>query len=256
MKFFSRLVPHGSTAPWTVQTVVLDLPKQTDSTSCGVFISFYAYYWINYRKFPTTGDFVQAQVPDLRLFMASRLSSVAHGGLSTHLERNKLRPDMNDLPISLRNLFLDIPFRGLHIWRDNEYNPIQVVPTSPPASVRHRPVASPGAITASPQAKIAKILHNIASPGANSAVPTSPPASVRHRPAASPGAITASPQAKIAKIQHNIASPGANSAAEARRPMPSHFLSPSRDAAASKKNQSSRLPADTNMSPVRRMLTL
>ena len=97
--------------------------------------------------------------------MASRLSSVAHGGLRILLENNNLQPDMSDLPISLRNMFLDIPLRNLHIWYDKSDNPNQIVPTSPHVSVRHRPDASPGAITASPEAKSAKIQLMIASPG-------------------------------------------------------------------------------------------
>ena len=97
--------------------------------------------------------------------MASRLSSVAHGGLRILLENNNLQPDMSNLPISLRNMFLDIPLRNLHIWYDKSDNPNQIVPTSPHVSVHHRPDAFPGAITASPEAKSAKIQHKIASPG-------------------------------------------------------------------------------------------
>ena len=164
-KFFSSLDLHGTNTPWTIQTVVTNLPKQTDDTSCGIFISFYALYWINYRKFPTTRDFVQDQVPNMRLFMASRLSSVAHGDLRILLENNKLQPDMSDLPISLRNMFLNIPLRNLHIWNEKPADPNQIVPTSPNLSVRHRPDASPGAITDSPEAKSAKIQLMIASPG-------------------------------------------------------------------------------------------
>ena len=56
--------------------------------------------------------------------------------------------------------------------------------------------------------------------------------------------LTASPQAKIAKVQHIIASPGAKSAV--RRPILSHFFSPSRDTAIKE-------TADDTVSPVRRL---
>ena len=242
---FSRIVSNGSTASWTVETVIPNLPKQTDGTSCGVFVSFYAYFWINYRRFPTTQDFVQETVPHLRLFMASRLLSFARGGLSTHLERSNLRPDMNDLPLSFRSLFLDIPWRSLNHWSRAAPGP-----GSPLASLRLRPVSPPGVMTESPIGKIAKLSHTrkVASPGTKSAtiLPTPSHYLSRPRPVSSPGGITESPLAKIAKVPHAgkpVASPGNKSAT------PSHYLSPSKDA--SESNNSRR---DDKNIPVRRLL--
>ena len=161
-----------------------------------------------------------------------------NGQCPVHLERNNLRPDMSDLPISLRNLFLDISVRSIQsgIWIDKRsreaYNQSgEITIGSPPASVRKRHIVSHGAITVSPLGKIAKVQPNISNPSVVTTIHDSP-------------AFMASPQAKFAKVQHNNASPGAKSAV--MHPILSHVFSPSRDTAMKE-------TADDTVSPVRRL---
>ena len=54
---------------------VPDHPFQTDGTSCGVFVSIYAFYSMTSLSWPTVHDFTQKDVPSLRLFIASKLLS-------------------------------------------------------------------------------------------------------------------------------------------------------------------------------------
>lgn len=262
LKLLSRLVP-AFTDRWTLHTAITNLPKQTDNYSCGVFVAFYAMYWLQNRKFPSTKDFTQEQAPQMRLFMASRLSSAAKGGLHVLLQRNRLLPDMSGLPILLRNMFLDIPNSAFRLFLDkassNNSGPSEVLFDSPPKSVRQRPVASPGGATASPQTKITRL--NAKSSLMFTLLPPSKPFNMLSPSSASKKSrdtrlldddsqharfldLTASPQAKIAKVQHNIASPGAKSAV--RRPILSHFFSPSRETAIKE-------TADDTVSPVRRL---
>ena len=266
LKLLSRLVP-AFTDRWTLHTAITNLPKQTDNYSCGVFVAFYAMYWLQNRKFPSTKDFTQEQAPQMRLFMASRLSSAAKGGLHVLLQRNRLLPDMSGLPILLRNMFLDIPNSAFRLFLDkassNNSGPSEVLFDSPPKSVRQRPVASPGGATASPQTKIPRL--NAKSSSMFTLLPPSKPfnmlspssASKKSRDTRLPDDdsqhvspvrrflnLTASPQSKIAKVKHNIASPGAKSVV--RRPILSHFFSPSRDTAIKE-------TADDTVSPVRRL---
>jgi len=51
----------------------LTRPLQTDSTSCGIFAAMTAVYWIQFQQLPTIYDWTQADVPNLRLYMANKL---------------------------------------------------------------------------------------------------------------------------------------------------------------------------------------
>jgi Ulp1 family protease len=50
-----------------------DFPKQTDSTSCGVLTAMAAWYLLVHDRLPTTHDYTQADVPELRMYMANIL---------------------------------------------------------------------------------------------------------------------------------------------------------------------------------------
>ena len=158
LELLSRLAPDY-TGRWTLLTAITNLPKQTDGYSCGVFVAFYAMFWFKYRKFPSTEDFTQQQVPHMRLFMASRLSSAARGDLHALLQRNGLLPYMLNLPIVLRDMFLDIPDNSFRTFLDKPSSrtsdpPVAIVISdSPPRLVHHQSVASHDGATASPQTR-------------------------------------------------------------------------------------------------------
>jgi Ulp1 family protease len=72
----AEYVACGRPDPGSWQIVSNDTaPMQTDYTSCGVMVAFYAYYWITERRLPTTADFICADVPALRLFMGHLLQT-------------------------------------------------------------------------------------------------------------------------------------------------------------------------------------
>ena len=58
---------------WNVKTGVINSPLQTDNHSCGVFATMTAIYWIKNRQLPTTSDWTQSNMPELRLFLAHEI---------------------------------------------------------------------------------------------------------------------------------------------------------------------------------------
>ena len=56
-------------------------PHQTDERSCGVFVAIYAHYFITEGRWPTVSDWTEADIPALRLFMASHFLSVPVGSV-------------------------------------------------------------------------------------------------------------------------------------------------------------------------------
>jgi len=62
---------------WNVisgQNLPFLLPIQTDGTSCGVFTGMTAYYWITQQRLPSTSDWNQSCVPQMRKFMLHLIS--------------------------------------------------------------------------------------------------------------------------------------------------------------------------------------
>jgi len=62
---------------WNVisaQNLPFLLPIQTHGTSCGVFTGMTAYYWITQQRLPSTSDWNQSCVPQMRKFMLHLIS--------------------------------------------------------------------------------------------------------------------------------------------------------------------------------------
>ena len=119
LKWLSRVMPDVISSSWNVRYTAATLPKQhkDDATSCGIFVTMYAYYWSLYRRFPDDKDFTQDDVPALRLFIASRLLSFQTNGLLVSLGHLSLRSDFSDLPLSLLELFLPVSPSLCHAGR-------------------------------------------------------------------------------------------------------------------------------------------
>ena len=62
------------------RTLPNNRPIQRDETSCGVFVSLTAANWIWYRCLPTTEDWTQKNVPELRLYMLYQLWLLRENG--------------------------------------------------------------------------------------------------------------------------------------------------------------------------------
>ena len=62
------------------RTLPNNRPIQSDPTSCGVFVSLTAANWIWYRCLPTTEDWTQKNVPELRLYMLYQLWLLRENG--------------------------------------------------------------------------------------------------------------------------------------------------------------------------------
>ena len=59
---------------WTIisgQNLPSSLPSQTDTTSCGVFVCMFAYYWLREQRLPVSSDFHQRNRNHLRLYIAN-----------------------------------------------------------------------------------------------------------------------------------------------------------------------------------------
>ena len=68
---FARNMPFDSVS-WTIvssNALPANRPVQYDSTSCGVFVALTAAYWMWYRRLPTSEDFTEQTIPNLRSFM-------------------------------------------------------------------------------------------------------------------------------------------------------------------------------------------
>ena len=88
---------QADTSLWrTIQAQHLpkDLPRQYDGTSCGVFTSITAYYWLQHRRLPNLRDFsddniirlTDEHICILRLFMATiiqQTNALIHFNAST-----------------------------------------------------------------------------------------------------------------------------------------------------------------------------
>jgi Ulp1 family protease len=70
------------------------LPCQTDSVNCGVYVSMYAYHWMERGTLPTAADFKAVDCAAFRTFMAHTLLSAADAYEGIHT----LFPRRVDLP--------------------------------------------------------------------------------------------------------------------------------------------------------------
>ena len=87
----------GPQPAWTIKrnTEEVELPKQQDSTSCGIFVAYIIYNYITYRRFPTKEQFsTKADITEMRQYMAHTLTDtvakVTESDIAKTTIRNKL----------------------------------------------------------------------------------------------------------------------------------------------------------------------